>query len=115
LRRIAAGLDDLKGRMHERNCRPHLVQRRRARERPVQLHAELGLEAWPDQLAGREDMASPPGLQNATEAGLVKSELLLDCLGGKAALPADLPLACRATAIDQRQLDAVRLVQTQPI
>src|SRR4029077_15532576 len=74
LRRIAAGLDDLKGRMHERKRRPHLVQRRRARERPVQLHAELGLEAWPDQLAGREDMASPPGLQNATEAGLVKSE-----------------------------------------
>src|SRR5262245_38402478 len=60
-------------------------------------------------------MAIRPRLQDAAKARLVKSKLLLDCLGGEADLPADLPLAGRATPLDQRQLDAVGLVQTEPV
>jgi hypothetical protein len=40
----------------------------------------------------------------------VKPELLLDRFGGQSDLPADLPLAGRAAAVDQCQLNAVGLV-----
>jgi hypothetical protein len=55
-------------------------------------------------------MAARLRFQDAAEAGLVKPELLLDRFGGEADLPADLPLALGTAALDQRQLDAVRLV-----
>src|SRR5271169_4355225 len=101
--------------MNNGDSRLHLLQRHFARERPAQPHAKLGFEAGPDQLPGREHMAARPGLQNAAEGRLVKAELFLDRFGGEAHLPADLPLACRTTAVDQGQLDAIRLVQTQPV
>src|SRR5271169_5646159 len=112
---VAARLGDLEGGMNNGHRLPHLLERHHAREWSTQAHAKLGFEAGPDQLAGREHMAARPRLQNAAEGGLVKAELLLDRFGGQTDLPADLPFACRTTAIDQGQLDAVRLVQTQPI
>ena len=60
-------------------------------------------------------MAARPGLEDAAKAGLMKAELLLDRFGSQTDLPADLPLSCRTTAVDQRQLDAVSLVQAQPV
>ena len=45
----------------------------------------------------------------------MKAQLLLDRFGGESDLPTDLPLALCTAAIDQRQLNAVRLVQTQPV
>ena len=60
-------------------------------------------------------MAARPGLEDAAKAGLMKAELLLDRFGSQTDPPADLPLSCRTTAVDQRQLDAVSLVQAQPV
>jgi hypothetical protein len=112
---IAPRLDDLERRVNDRYRRPRLFHRHLTRKRTTQPHAELGFKAGPDQLAGREHVAIWPRFQDATKARFVKAELLLDRLGGQADLPADLPLAGRAAPLDQRQLDAVGLVQTQSI
>src|SRR3954468_7345935 len=60
-------------------------------------------------------MAARLGLQHAGEYRLMKSELLLDRFRGEAYLPADLALAGRGPAVDQRKLDSIRLIQRQPI
>ena len=107
---ITARLGDLERRVNDGDRRAHLLRRHLARKRPAQPHAKLGFEAGSVQLPGREHVTARPCLQDAAKAGLVKPELLLNRLGGQADLPADLPLALGAATLDQRQLDAVRLV-----
>jgi hypothetical protein len=96
---------------------------RRARRRDIDLaaqcsadaQAQFRFEARPYQLIAAERVAGRHAVQDAAEHRLVEAELLLDRRRGQAHLPADLPLARRHPPRDHAKLDAVRLVQRQPV
>jgi hypothetical protein len=77
--------------------------------------AQLVLETGRDKRVAAEDIAGiePPFGQEATEDRLVHAELLLDRARRQPDLPAD-PARARP-AVDQRQLNAIGVVERQPV
>ena len=68
-----------------------------------------------DQLRRAKDVTAWTRLENAAEDRLEKTELLLNGLRRQSDLPADMTLTGGAAPLDQRQLDAIGLIERQPI
>jgi hypothetical protein len=86
-----------------------------APSRWADAQTQLRLEAGADQLIAAEHVTRGLAVQDAAEHRLVKAELLLYRLRGQSHLPADLPLAGGDAAGNDTELDAIRLIQRQPI
>src|SRR5947209_1377710 len=93
----------------------HLLVRHLSFERSRETDAELGLEAGLDQFISAENIPARPRLENAAEDRLKEPELFLNGLGGKADFPADMALTGGNAPRDQRELDAVGVVEGEPI
>src|SRR5262249_39090499 len=117
-REVAARLDDLQRWMTAIDRAGDVVDPERgALEITAQHDTDLVFEARRDQVVVAEPIAAFDAslAQEASEDRLVHLELILDRLGGEADLPACMRHAGGAAAAHERQLDAVGVVEVQPI
>ena len=68
-----------------------------------------------DQFGSAEHVAGRLGLQDAAEHRLVKAELLLDGYCREPDLPTNMALTRRDTALDERKLNAIGVIERQPV
>src|SRR5213594_3643754 len=117
-REIAARLDDLQRRMRAVHRASDLGDGELgAGEIAAEPDADLVLEAGRDEVGVAKDVTARDAAfaQQAAEYRLVDLELLLDGLRGQAHLEADVADPARAASRHQRELDAVRVVEVEPI
>jgi hypothetical protein len=114
-RQIAARLGNFQRRINQLDCSAHLRQCNLTRQRTIDSETQLALETGVDQLVGTKHVSGRFTVEDSPEDRLVKSELLLNRFGRQPHFPPDLPLAGVAPSGDQAELNAIGLIESEPI